>query len=334
VPRWLCERSHSFEQITRYSQVDIDSPGNDQRFPAGTPVNVGVRLHPRFNRQHLQRLELRAAPGHDLDFPELVMGQSADPNVQSIVWTPPAPGPWRFRLLLVNSLGEEFSSEPLYLFAEPPGGGPIYQRITGAWLQPRSLRYRDIYNASNRVVYNDPASYRQAVRAIERPMVQPSVDDPANLQVGGSLIDGNLTQAATGPAGLRWYGVKGLVFDLGASRRLDFVELVAPPGSSADYFGKFGVQVATLPDAQYSYTNSDFTWRTVRRMGHARMSAKLPLDIDRSYRIHLPAGTEARYLRFIIHTIDSMGSSDGNLSEVRIGSYPGLARGSDRHARL
>ena len=157
----------------------------------------------------------------------------------------------------------------------------------------------------------------------QQPLVEAVIDDPANRRVAGRLIDGDLFSNATGPAALRWYGVKGLVFDLGIRRRIHFVELVAPLGTSThrDYFGQFYVQVSDDPEAQYSYTNSDLVWRTVRRMGNARTTARLRLDRERPFKIHLPAETEARFVRLVIGTLDSRGAYEGNLSEIRFGTF-------------
>ena len=333
VPRWLRERAESFESVTRTTRVDIGSPGNDARLTRGEVLDVAVRLDPQFDRAHLARVELRVARGHDLDFPETVVARSNRRDVESLRWKP-AVGPWRLRLLLVNSLGEESFSEPTWIFVEPDdtGGEPL--DFADGWLQPRNLDGRTIMESSSDVPFVDYGQYHDAVRAIEKPLVQTQVDSPANRNVAAGLIDGDLSSNATAAAGLRFFGNKGLVFDLGEVGRVDYLELVGPGGSAnRDYFGMFDVQVSTDDEAEYSYTNSDFSWRTVRRMGHARASARMPFSGDRMHRIHFPAGTEARYVRLIIRLMDSAGNNNGNLAEVRAGRYPGLDPGLGTSSR-
>ena len=101
--------------------------------------------------------------------------------------------------MLVNRLGEESSSEPRYVFVRPVEP-PLRHDVVDAWLQPRSLDARAIHTASRDVPYVDADSYHAAVSAIERPLVEAAVDDPANRAVAQALIDGNLVVNATGPA--------------------------------------------------------------------------------------------------------------------------------------
>ena len=326
VPEWLHKRARSFETVTRVTQVDIADPLGDTRATAGEPLEITVRLHPRFDRTHLRRVELLAARGHDLDESESVVAESAERDVETLSWHAPA-GPWRLRLRLVNTLSEEAVSEPIYAFVEPAENDVELAAPIAGWLQPRSLDGRSIMQASSEVVYEDPHTYHNAVRAIERPLIEDAVHAPDHQAVGEALIDGNLSHNATGPAGLRWFGNKGLVIDLGERQRVDFIELVGSPGAeNRQYFGAFDVQVSTDNDAQYAYTNSDFTWRTVRRMGHARSSARMPMSADRRYRIYFPAGTYARFVRLSVRLLDSRGQTEGNLAEILVGRYPALDR--------
>ena len=326
VPAWISSRADSFERITRYSQIDIGSPGDGTVVTEGQAISAAVRLHPKFDRQQLVRVQLRAARGHDLDVEELVVAESFDQDVTSLDWTPTATGAWRMRLVLVNSLAEESTSEPLYIFVRPRDVSVTYAQPEVAWLQPRSLNHKSISHASNGIVYTNAAQYLAEVRAIEKPLVQAAIDHPVSQRLAGRLIDGDHSSNATGPASLRWSGVKGLVLDLGTRQPIHFVELVSPrrtaPGQ--DYFGAFHVQVSDDPEAQYSYTNNDFAWRTVRRLGSARSTARIRFDSSRRSRVYLPAGTQARFVRLVIRMLDSRGADQGNLSELRCGTFTGM----------
>ncbi len=325
TPRWLMRRALTFEAVTRYSQVDIAAPASETRFTPGAPVTVDVRLHPKFDRQHLASVELLAGQGHPLDEAPQVVASSTDVTVTELVWTPPVDGPWRLTLRLVNSLGEETESEPVYVFVEPSDPAVEFLTATDAWLQPRDLDSVSIMGASDGVVFTDRAQYRSDVLAIERPLVESAVLDAANRQVGQALVDGNLTANATGPAALRFFGIKGLVIDLGSVQRVDFLQLVGPTGSSnIELFSAMDIQVSVLEDSEFSYTGSDLGWHTARRLGHARRSVGLPLGVGRRIRIHLPKDTEARYIRLLVRTLDSTGPNDGNLAELRPGRYTHL----------
>ncbi|MEM8712567.1 MAG: DUF4955 domain-containing protein [Planctomycetota bacterium] len=325
VPRWLMRRSLTFEAVTRYSQVDIAAPAPEARFGAGESLTVVPRLHPEFSLSHLSRLELLAARGHENDRPETVVASTSDAAALDLAWSPPAAGAWRIRLRLTNSLGEETLSEPRYVFSFPADESVAFLPATAGWLQPRSLDPRAIYSASANVTFTDLDTYRAEVRALEAPLVEPAVTDPAQVAVGNALVDGNLNTNATSAAALRFFGIKGLVIDLGSTERVDFIQLVGAQGSGgADFFAAMDLQVATEEDAQLSYTNSDFTWTTVRRLGHATAAARIALNNGRRTRIHLPLGTEARYLRLVVRTLDSAAPSAGDLTEIRAGRYVGL----------
>ena len=326
VPAWLSSRADSFEAITRYSQIDIDSPFGDTALREGEQLSVSVRLHPKFDRGQMARVRLHAARGHDLDVEEVIVAESSDQNVKALSWTPSATGAWRIRLVLVNSLGEETTSEPVYIFVQPLEASVTYAKPADAWLQPRSLDHHGISQASAKIVYLNAAQYGSAVRAREKPLVRNTVNDYANRRVANRLIDNLSYSVATGPAGLRWWGVKGFVFDLGSHQPIHFVELVAPQdmGPGKDSFGAFYVQVSDDPEPQYSYTNSDFAWRTVRRMGNARNTGRIRFDSNGRSRIYLPTDTQARFVRLVIHTLDSRYTHEGNLSEVRFGTFTGM----------
>lgn len=325
VPGWLSSRASSFEAITRYSQIDVAAPVEGTVVTDGNPVSVKVRLHPKCDRRELALVQLHAARGHDLDVEELV-AESSDQDVETLDWTPSATGAWRLRLVLVNSLAEESTSEPLYIFVQPLDATVAYAPAEGAWFQPRSLSPRGIAAASSDVVYSNAAQYRAEVRELEKPLVQAAVDDPERRLLARGLIDGDLLSNATGPASLRWFGVKGFVLDLGTQQRLHFVELVAPEGTvpGHDFFGALYVQVSDDPEAQYSYTNSDFAWRTVRRLGNAHTTVRIGFDADRQFRIYLPADTQGRFVRLVVRTLDSRGADHGNLSEIRCGAFTGM----------
>lgn len=325
VPAWLRQRSITFETISRPTQIRIADAAGDAGIDLGATLDVGIALHPDFPAAYLTTVRLLAARGHDLDFPEAVVAQTADPAASALAWTPDGAGPWRYRLVLENSLGEQASSEERYVFVRPPGTTVEFLPAEDGWLQPRHFDARAISQASEAVVYQNSAQYLADVRAIEQPLVQPDIDSLTYRQVGLDLIDGDLFTNATGPAALRFFGVKGLVFDLGSVQRVDFVQLIGPTGSdSIELSGVFDVQVSSDPGAQYSYTGSDFSWRTVRRFGHARASARLPLNAGRRTRIYLPQNSEARYVRLLVRTLDSAASNQGNLAEVRFGQDQGL----------
>ena len=323
VPTWLSLRADSFERVSRYSQIDIDWPIDGTVVKQGNRLYVTLRLHPNFDRLELERVQLYAARGHNLDVEELVVAESFDRNARGLFWTPPDSGAWRIRVVLVNSLGEESTSKARYVFVKPSFATPDYARAEDAWLQPRSLNPAGISNASRDIAYADATQYRAQVRIREKPLVQAVIDDPENRRVARRLIDGNFASNATGPAALRWWGVKGFVFDLGIRQQIQWVELVAPWGTSArqDYFGQFYVQVSDDAGAQYSYTNSDLVWRTVRRMGDARTTARLRLDRSGRFKIFLPEETEARFVRLVIGKLDSRGAHEGDLSEIRFGRF-------------
>lgn len=325
VPGWIASRAGSFEATTRYSQVDISSPLNDANFLEGQNVSVTRRYHDNFDLGKFKKLELLAGRGHDLDFIETPVNSTTNAGTASLSWTPGA-GQWRLRLRLTNTLDEESYSDPVYIMIRPSSNpNQTNHNISDAWLQPRSMGTRGIFQASDSVVYTNLNAYHSSVRAIEKPLVQSSVDDPSNKVVGDQLIDGNLNTNATNAAAFQYHGRKGLVFDLGISKRVDYIRLYGPTGSdNIDLLGLFHIQVSDRPESEYSYTNSDLSWRTVRRFGHARTANAVRLGSGRYVDIYLPAGTTGRYLRIFAESLDSTDSNAGNLSEVQIGYYAGL----------
>lgn len=315
VPEWIIERSFTFEQITRYTQVDIASPFNDTPYTVGDAISVTPRFHPGFNLEHLKLLELRVSRGHHLDHNEQTADAGSSKAFNPLEWTPDSPGPWRLRLRLTNSLNEEVYSRPIYVYIVPSGGESILS-ISNYWHQPRSMNPREITILSENVAYTDLETYHTQVRAIEQPAVQP------NLNTSGSgLTDGNKDANATSSLGLDLFGSKGLVFDLGSSQRIDFVDFFVPSGdANTDFFGQLYIQVSDRPNPQYSYTNSDFTWTTVRRLGDAHTSSRMRFDGNRQYRAYLPLNTSGRYVRILIKSFDSKSNGD-DLSEISIGSF-------------
>ncbi|WOO43403.1 DUF4955 domain-containing protein [Rubellicoccus peritrichatus] len=315
VPEWISERSKSFEEVTRYTQVDIASPFNDTSYAAGDTISVTPRFHPKFNLSHLNILELRASRGHHLEFKEETVAASTSKTNNALDWTPDSPGPWRLRLRLTNSLQEEIYSDPIYVYIVPSGGESTLP-INSYWHQPRSLEARDIMTLSEDINYTDLDNYHAQVRAIEQAEVQPNLNSS-----GSGIIDGNINSNATSSLGFENSGATGMVFDLGSSQRIDFVDFYVPSGNAnADLFGRLHIQVSDRPDAQYSYTNSDFTWKTVRRFGDARTSGRMRFNGNRQSRAYLPFNTTGRYVRVLVFDFDSRSNGD-DLSEITIGSF-------------
>ena len=275
----------------------------------GKSLSVAVRLHPRFDRRHLMRVQLHAVRGHDLDTEELVVAETSDPSVEALDWTPAETGAWRIRMVLVNSLGEESASEPHYIFVQPRDAIVSYSEPEGARFQPHTSNGTSISCQSSKVVYSNAAQYRAEMRAIQRPLIRDIVDDPRHHRLARLLIDGDLSSTAVGSATLGRFGVKAFIFDLDTRQRIQFVEFVAPPDkvSSRDYFGAFSVQISDDPEARYSFTSSDLVWHTVRRVGHARVAAPIRFNSANQFRIYLPVGTEARLVRVDISFVQLAG---------------------------
>lgn len=317
VPGWIAQRAASFEAITRHTRISIASPRGETNFLHGEAVPVVPAFPTELSLGDVARIDLYASRGQaDVDEKRLVATSSVP--VSPLHWTPPAAGGWCLWLVLTNSLGEQAVSHPRFINVAASSAVEWIPPVD-AWLQPRSLGARSISDASNGTPWTRPEVYRAAIRAIERPLVEPAVDDTANRAIAGNLIDGDplTTNSASAP---RFFGFKGFVYDLGSDSQIDFIEIECPPSAAnGELVGRYTIQTSSAAGAQYSYSNNDLTWQDVRRFGEAEIDHRLRLDSDARARIALPAGTRARYVRLLIDKMDSPDTSRGSISELRFG---------------
>lgn len=293
LPEWLVRRNESFEAVSRFSRMHIESPGNDQTFKPGDVVSVSIRYDDRLDPDSVVKTELFESTTFSFDpTTARLVGTGRD----EISYVAEGGGSRFLYAVMTNTLGEEMTSDPVAIHISDSPLQPIH---------PAAGYYcRTLEPDGARAVFGKALKepdYLQSVKEQEAERVRNAYEEPENKGVIHLLLDGEFD--ADTPLGTRrdQYDHDAFVFDLGKKRSISEVRfrLSGDPGEAAL---KFEVQTSNDPDAWLSAYNNDNRWKVCRRVGRTLIPEIRTLDSNEMG--FFVEERPARYIRICIIVAD------------------------------
>ena len=307
-PDWLLKETRQYEEVSRHSSIQIQTPISHSVLDATKPVMLTLELDPKLKEQAIKKIQIKASSSAlDSGF-KVVQEIERAPYTAKISLEP---GTWVLTAVLINSRGEASESRPVVVYLD--NGQPLKQAkvVKADTYDPLAIRDKvmavglhvdglldHFVRASNPGLKDREldAKYEEASLAAYKagiPIMTMAQAGSSNPEIAASVID------ETKKTPIKINGDKrDFLFDLGTETELCRMDLCFDkPLVNTGY--KVELMGSNDPKAWFTFLNDEGFWESALvRNGESRLSFPVSTHDDNRLSFYFPT-RKYRYFHLV-----------------------------------